>query len=117
MIQIKRIYDEPAANDGCRVLIDRLWPRGISKAQAAIDVWLKEVAPSPELRTWFGHKPERFAEFREKYQQELSKNPAVATLQSLAIKNEHVTLLYGAKDQVHNQAVVLQQFLTSKDQQ
>lgn len=111
MIQIKRVYDEPAAADGDRVLVDRLWPRGVSKARAAIDLWLKEVAPSPELRTWFGHMPERFAEFQEKYTQELMLNPSVATLQALANKNEQVTLLYGAKDPVHNHAVVLQLFL------
>lgn len=114
MIHIKRIYDEPVQRDGTRVLVDRLWPRGISKEEAALDMWLKDIAPSDELRTWFGHKPERFAEFSQKYRQELSDNPALATLQELARKSEQLTLLYGAKDTEHNQAVVLQKLLENK---
>lgn len=111
MIQIKRIYEAPAQSDGTRVLVDRLWPRGISKEEAALDMWLKEIAPSDALRTWFGHKPERFAGFSKKYIAELSDNPAVATLQELVRTNPQLTLLYGAKDPDHNQAVVLQKFL------
>jgi uncharacterized protein YeaO (DUF488 family) len=114
MIQIKRIYDEPAKEDKTRVLIDRLWPRGISKEQAALDIWLKDVAPSNELRTWFGHKPERFAEFSKKYEAELTDNPNVETLQALARNTECLTLLYGAKDTEHNQAVVLQKVLEQR---
>ena len=114
MTQIKRVYDEPAASDGFRVLVDRLWPRGVSKERVALDLWLKEVAPSPELREWFGHKPERFAEFTQKYNTELAKNPAVQELQQLAADNPRLTLLYGAKDPAVNHAVVLQHFLESK---
>lgn len=113
-IQTKRIYDEPAASDGFRVLVDRLWPRGISKERAALDLWLKEVAPSPELRMWFGHKSERFAAFGERYCTELARNTAVETLQQLVAGHERLTLLYGAKDPAVNHAVVLQQFLQIK---
>lgn len=111
MIAIKRIYDEPAADDGYRVLIDRLWPRGVSKEKAAVDLWLKDIAPSPELREWFGHKPELFPEFQKRYLAELAKNPAVHTLQDLTKQHQIVTLLYAAKDTEHNQAVVLVAYL------
>ena len=111
MLRIKRIYEQPSADDGYRVLVDRLWPRGLSKEHAALDEWLKDVAPSAGLRVWFSHKPERFAEFREKYREELEHNPAVATLRELAASKPAVILLYGAKDPRVNQAVVLQQFL------
>jgi uncharacterized protein YeaO (DUF488 family) len=117
MVQIKRIYDEPNQDDGYRILVDRLWPRGVSKGQAAIDLWLKEVAPSPELRTWFGHKPEQFTDFKHRYTEELSNNPATAELlKRLADSNQNVTLLYGAKDPAINHAVVLQQFLEKQPQ-
>jgi len=111
MVRIKRIYDAPAANDGTRVLVDQLWPRGVSKEKAALGLWLKEVAPSTELREWFGHQPERFEEFRTRYTDELAHNPAVKELQGLAQRNPTLTLLYGAKDPTMNQAVVLRQFL------
>lgn len=114
MFQIKRIYDEPAADDGARVLVDRLWPRGVSKEQAALDLWLKDAAPSPELRVWFDHKPERFAEFSEKYRAELAHNPAVDELKALATQHSAVTLLYAAKDSAVNHAAVLREFLTAK---
>jgi len=114
MVQIKRIYDEPAASDGMRVLVDRLWPRGVSKERAALDVWLKDIAPSPDLRVWFDHKPERFAEFSARYADELSHNPAVTTLEELAGKTSNLTLLYAAKDPAINHAVVLQEFLERK---
>jgi uncharacterized protein YeaO (DUF488 family) len=87
--------------------VDRLWPRGVSKAKADLDLWLKEVAPSAELRTWFGHRPERFAEFRERYLAELEDNPAVEQLTGRG----DTTLLYSAHDPDHNQAVVLREFL------
>ena len=114
-IQIKRIYEAAAADDGFRVLIDRLWPRGISKERAALDDWWKDIAPSPELRTWFGHKEERFAEFAEKYRAELSTGTAAPT--HMVTVNEHltagenVTLLYGAKDPKINQALVLRDWM------
>lgn len=114
MIQIKRIYGEPATSDGTRVLVDRIWPRGVSKEQAALDLWLKDVAPSPELRVWFGHQPERFAEFSVRYNDELLHNPAVTTLEELAANTPRLTLLYAAKDPGINHAVVLQKFLEQK---
>ena len=110
-VRIKRIYDEPAAGDGCRVLVDRLWPRGVSKEKAALDLWLKDVAPSPDLRTWFGHKPERFEEFVAKYREELDKNPAVGELREI-MKNKDVTLLYAARDPKVNHAAVLKDYLS-----
>jgi uncharacterized protein YeaO (DUF488 family) len=114
VIIIKRIYDEPDPSDGTRVLVDRIWPRGISKQRAALDLWLKDIAPSDELRNWFGHKPERFSEFNRKYMDELSNSPAVETMQELIKKSANLTLLYSAKDTEHNQAVVLQKYLKSK---
>ncbi|HEX5455971.1 MAG TPA: DUF488 domain-containing protein [Candidatus Saccharimonadales bacterium] len=111
MLRIKRIYDEPAESDGYRVLVDRLWPRGVSKQRAALDLWLKEIAPSPELRTWFGHKPEKFAEFSARYTDELEKNPEVSKLKKLIKQNPDTTLLYGAKAPAINHAAVLQKFI------
>lgn len=114
MLKIKRVYDTPTKTDGTRVLVDRLWPRGISKERAVIDLWLKEIAPSPGLRTWFDHKPERFNEFTLKYYEELSKGPAVNELKKLAHKHKLITLLYAAKDPAINHAVVLQGFLENR---
>jgi uncharacterized protein YeaO (DUF488 family) len=111
-LNIKRIYDEPAADDGYRVLVDRLWPRGVSKEKARLDVWLKDVAPTPELRTWFGHEPERFKEFAARYQEELRANPAVGQLREIIKRHEHVTLLYAAHDPEINHAVVLRDYLS-----
>ena len=108
---IKRIYDEAADDDGCRVLVDRLWPRGVSKERAQLDLWLKEVAPSPPLRTEFAHMQERFADFRAAYEAELESNPAVGTLRDLAAQHGKVTLLFGAKDPETNHARVLLDFL------
>jgi uncharacterized protein YeaO (DUF488 family) len=108
---IKRIYDEPADDDGCRVLVDRLWPRGVSRERAALDLWLKEVAPSPPLRKEFAHMNERFEAFSRKYQQELDSNPAVDTLLELAASHRRVTLLYGARDPEVNHARVLLEFM------
>jgi uncharacterized protein YeaO (DUF488 family) len=107
-VAIKRIYERPAKADGTRILVDRLWPRGVSKAKAQLDGWEKAVAPSPALRKWFGHRPERFAEFRKRYRAELKGNPAVRELRALTGK---VTLLYGAHDPKINHAVVLAQLL------
>lgn len=111
---IKRIYEEPAADDGYRVLVDRLWPRGISKERAQLGLWLKEVAPSPPLRTEFAHMQERFAEFRAAYEAELETNPAVGTLHELAAEHGAVTLLFGARDPETNHARVLLEFLQRK---
>jgi uncharacterized protein YeaO (DUF488 family) len=110
MIRIKRIYEDSSAADGRRILVDRLWPRGLAKADAAIDLWAKEVAPTRELRTWFDHRPERFDEFRTRYLLELESNPAAAWLRK-QITGKTTTLLYAAKDTVYNHAVVLAEFL------
>ncbi|HET6320461.1 MAG TPA: DUF488 domain-containing protein [Hyphomicrobium sp.] len=110
-VSIKRAYDAPARGDGTRVLVDALWPRGVSKDEAKIDVWLKAIAPSTELRNWFHHDPERWVAFRTRYRSELSKNAeALAELKDLA-RRGHVTLVYGARDIEHNNAVVLQGLL------
>ena len=113
-IRIKRVYQAIDELDGYRILTDRLWPRGIAKAKAAIDLWEKTVAPSTELREWFGHIPERFPEFTERYLQELEDNSDATKFVELCqkqLEKSNVTLLYGAKDEVHNQAVVLQNFI------
>ena len=113
-LRIKRIYEAIEEQDGYRVLTDRLWPRGIAKAKAAIDLWEKTVAPSTELREWFGHIPETFPEFTERYLQELENNSDATKFVELCqkqLEKSNVTLLYGAKDEVHNQAVVLQNFI------
>jgi len=113
-LRIKRIYEAIEEQDGYRVLTDRLWPRGIAKAKPAIDLWEKTVAPSTELREWFGHIPERFPEFTERYLQELEDNSDATKFVELCqkqLEKSNVTLLYGAKDEVHNQAVVLQNFI------
>jgi uncharacterized protein YeaO (DUF488 family) len=110
-VAVKRVYEAPAGEDGLRVLVDRVWPRGLSKEKARIDHWLKDVAPSTALRKWFGHDPERWADFRRRYRTELAKNPdALETLRSL-IAGKRATLLYGARDETHNQAVVLAELL------
>ena len=113
---IKRIYEPANSKDGIRVLVDRLWPRGIKRADAHLAHWLKDLAPSPALRVWFGHKPERFSEFRERYEAELAGNPALTELGKLGAKRR-VTLLYAAHDPAVNHAVVLQSVLrnTSRD--
>lgn len=111
VLVIKRIYDEAADDDGYRVLVDRLWPRGVSKERARLDLWLKEIAPSPPLRTEFAHMQERFADFKERYEAELEQNPAVGQLLELAAGKKRVTLLYGARDPQINHARVLLVFL------
>jgi uncharacterized protein YeaO (DUF488 family) len=116
-IALKRVYDEPAPDDGTRVLVERLWPRGISKERAHIDLWLKEVAPSHELRAWFGHDPEKFVEFRRRYETELASGPgqqALATLRALA-KRGPVTLVFAARDTEHTNALVLRDLLLHTD--
>jgi uncharacterized protein YeaO (DUF488 family) len=110
-VRIKRAYEPPARGDGTRVLVDRLWPRGVSKADAGITQWMKDVAPSSELRKWFGHDPARWEEFRRRYRAELAARKAlVAQLRELARKGP-LTLVYSARDQAHNQAVVLRETL------
>lgn len=116
-LQIKRIYEQAQSEDGMRILVDRLWPRGISKVRANLDEWAKELAPSTELREWFGHKPERFDEFKKRYTAELDASPpAQEEVEKILHKSEKgvVTLLYGAKDPQINQAVVLKEYLDKK---
>lgn len=111
MIAIKRAYDPPKRGDGARILVDRLWPRGVSKEALEADVWLKDVAPSETLRKWFSHDVERWTEFKERYVAELRENPEA--WRPILDRADHgtVTLLYAAKDTEHNNAVVLEQFL------
>ena len=110
-VNIKRVYEHPESSDGYRVLVDRLWPRGVAKESAAVDLWLKEAGPSNELRTWFGHVPERFDEFATKYRAELDSNAAAKELREVVAAHKVVTLVYSAKDEEHNQAVVLASYL------
>jgi uncharacterized protein YeaO (DUF488 family) len=112
-LRSKRIYDDPSDGDGYRVLIDRLWPRGVTKERARLSEWARELAPSPELRRWFGHEPSRFPEFRERYRAELAgQADKVQELRDRA-RREPVTILYAARDREHNDAVVLVELLQS----
>ncbi len=115
-IALKRVYDEPAASDGTRVLVDRLWPRGLAKELAHVEVWLKEVAPSNDLRKWFGHDPEKFAEFRRRYEAELASGSAQEGLTKLdeMAKHGQLTLLFAARDSKHCNATVLYDLLIQK---
>jgi uncharacterized protein YeaO (DUF488 family) len=108
---VKRIYDEPDPADGFRVLVDRLWPRGMTKERAALALWLKDIAPSTELRTWFHAHPDRFDEFAKRYRAELDTNPAVERLREIEAREPRVTLLYSVRDPVHNHAAVLADLL------
>ena len=110
-IMTKRIYESASASDGFRVLVDRLWPRGLKKENAEIDIWLKEIGPSNELRKWFNHDPKKWNEFQKRYSKELKGSEAVETLLGYVKKNKKLTLLYSAKDEEHNQAVVLQKYM------
>jgi uncharacterized protein YeaO (DUF488 family) len=112
-LHLKRVYEPPSPSDGRRILVDRLWPRGLSKAEADIDLWLKDVAPSAPLRKWFGHRPERWSEFRARYRDELKTNPALDRLRQVLAEGK-ATLVYGAKDQEYNQAVVLAEVLKDR---
>jgi uncharacterized protein YeaO (DUF488 family) len=111
--QIKRVYEPASPKDGIRVLVDRLWPRGLKKTDAHLTSWMKDIAPSPPLRLWFSHKPERFAEFWRRYATELKSNPALPELRKLG-RGHLVTLLYGARDPEINHAVVLLSALRGK---
>jgi uncharacterized protein YeaO (DUF488 family) len=113
-VEIKRVYADPDRADGTRILVDRLWPRGLSKERARVDLWLKDIAPSTELRKWFSHDPSKWTEFQARYRQELkSEADLLDVLKKKAAKGP-ITLLYGAKDEVHNEAVVLRSLLQSK---
>lgn len=115
-IRIKRAYEPRGDGEGYRVLVDKLWPRGISKEKLAPDAWMRELAPSDELRKWFGHDPSRFSEFQKRYREELKSDEARASLRELVsrAKEGPLTLLYGAKDEAHNNAVVLESLITQR---
>ncbi len=111
MIKLKRVYENPSAEDGLRVLVDRLWPRGLTKERAAVDLWIKDVAPSTELRKWFGHDPAKWKQFQLRYRKELDeKKEALKDLKQKS-KGHTVTLVYGARDEEHNEALVLKEIL------
>lgn len=112
LIKVKRIYKQKETSDGFRVLVDRLWPRGVSKERAALDLWFKEIAPSTELRKWFNHDSNKWESFKEKYKLEVKKNKeSFETLKKIVNKEKVVTLLYGTKDEKHNEAIVLKNLL------
>ena len=110
-IRLKRAYEEPAERDGLRILVERLWPRGLSKERAAVDVWLKEVAPSPELRKWYGHDPAKWEEFQKRYRAELEANESAVAELRRRVREEPVTFVYAARDEERNSAAVLKEFL------
>ena len=112
-VLIKRIYEPAEKSDGFRILIDRLWPRGVKKEEAKIDVWLKEIVPSSELRKWFKHDPKKWNAFIKKYKDELQESPALQELRGLIEKHKTITLLYAAHDMQHNNALVLKDFISS----
>lgn len=110
-LKLKRVYEAPDKDDGTRILVDRLWPRGLTKQRAKVDLWLKEIAPSTELRKWFGHDPKKWRSFRARYETELKRHPDQLKLLRSKAKEGTVTLIYGARDQEHNEALVLKDFL------
>ena len=111
MIRIKRAYEKASARDGTRILVDRLWPRGVSKERIKVTEWMRDIGPSRELIKWFGHDPRRWEEFEKRYRKELeAKENLIEKLRALAKKND-LTLVYSAKDEIHNQAVVIQKVL------
>lgn len=108
-IRIKRVYEQPDKHDGRRILVDRLWPRGLTKEKASVDLWLKDIAPSTALRRWFGHDPKKWVEFKKRYLVELKNNSEQIRLLKQELDKGVVTLVYGAKDEEHNEAVVIQE--------
>lgn len=113
-IKIKRVYEQPEDSDGYRILVDRLWPRGMTKEKAHVDLWLKEIAPSTELRKWFGHDPEKWKRFQRRYETELLHNGSLIEMLTQKARVGTITLLYGARDEKHNEARVLRQVLEHK---
>ena len=109
-IIIKRVYEKSAKDDGYRILIDRLWPRGFTKEKANIDMWLKEIAPSTDLRKWFNHEPEKWPSFQQKYETEIKNNKEAASVIEEQLKKGRVCFVYAAKDKEHNDAVVLEKY-------
>ena len=114
MIQVKRVYEKPSRKDGLRVLVDRLWPRGLTKERAAVKLWLKDVAPSTELRKWFGHDPAKWKQFQVRYRKELREKKDALELLKQKSQEHTVTLVYGARDEEHNEALVLKKILESR---
>lgn len=112
-LSVKRVYEAPAQTDGIRILVDRLWPRGMSKFRAHLDDWMKDIAPSPALRIWFNHEPEKFGEFSTLYREELDGNPDVRKIREW-LKTDNVTLVYAAKDPMVNHAVVLRDVIAGR---
>lgn len=112
-LAIKRVYEAPAQSDGIRILVDRLWPRGISKVRAHLDDWMKDIAPSPKLRIWFNHEPEKFGEFSRLYREELEGNAGVQKIREM-LKTKNITLVYAAKDPMVNHAVVLRDVIAGR---
>lgn len=110
-LQLKRVYEPPAKEDGMRILVDRLWPRGLTKEKAAVDLWMKEIAPSTTLRKWFDHDPAKWNEFKKRYRKELIGNKDQVAVLKKYLSNGPVTLVYGARDEEHNDAVVLKEWL------
>ena len=113
-IKLKRAYEAPSPDDGTRILVDRLWPRGISKEKAALDQWMKEIAPSTELRKWFDHDPKRWTEFRRRYAEEVREHPDLVAELRLLARGGTITLVYAAHDETHNDAVVLRDVLLGR---
>jgi len=114
MIRIKRIYDPPSRDDGKRILIDRLWPRGLKKEVTKIDEWLKEIAPSTELRKWFGHDPAKWGEFKRRFYAELNEKPGMIDEIVKAARKETVTLLFGSKEEHYNNAAALKEYIEAR---
>jgi uncharacterized protein YeaO (DUF488 family) len=114
MIQLKRVYEKPSRKDGVRILVDRLWPRGLTKERAAVSLWLKDVAPSSELRKWFGHDPAKWKEFQVRYRKELRQKKDALKLLKEKSEDRTVTLVYGARDEQHNEAVVLRKLVEGR---
>jgi uncharacterized protein YeaO (DUF488 family) len=111
MIKLKRVYDNPSREDGLRILVERLWPRGLTKKRAAVDLWLKDIAPSPELRQWFGHDPAKWREFQSRYRKELGEKKDAVALLLNKIKGRTATFVYAARDEEHNGALALKKVL------
>jgi uncharacterized protein YeaO (DUF488 family) len=114
MIRLKRVYEEPSSEDGFRILVERLWPRGISKGKAYIQLWLKEIAPSTELRKWYSHDVTKWKEFKKRYEQEIKGNSTLLKELESQAKKETITLVYAARDEKHNSALVLKEYIERK---
>ena len=114
-IKIKRVYEQPDKKDGERILVDRLWPRGLTKEKAGVALWLKEIAPSTELRKWFAHDPNKWKSFRGRYETEIRHNDDLIKVLKQKARQGTITLIYGARDEKHNEALVLKQFLEKSE--